>query len=48
MRGPWNEGGDWQFVNDPLPAVNGGDGLATVGVSEADIEALQAMAARIA
>jgi Mn-containing catalase len=47
-RGPWNEGGDWEFINDPEPAVDGGDGLATVGVSGADIEVLQAMAARTA
>lgn len=47
-RGPWNEGGDWQFVEDPQPAVDGGDGLATVGVSEADIDVLQAMASRTA
>jgi Mn-containing catalase len=48
MRGPWNEGGDWKFVDDPQPAVDGGDGLATVGVSEADVEVLQAMASRTA
>jgi Mn-containing catalase len=47
-RGPWNEGGDWKFVEDPQPAVDGGDGLASVGVSEADIDVLQAMAARTA
>jgi Mn-containing catalase len=47
-RGPWNEGGDWKFVDDPQPAVDGGDGLATVGVSEADVEVLQAMASRTA
>jgi Mn-containing catalase len=47
-RGPWNEGGDWKFVEDPQPAVDGGDGLATVGVSEADVEVLQAMASRTA
>jgi Mn-containing catalase len=45
MGGPWNEGGDWQFVNDPQPAVNDGNGLATMGVSDANIEALLAMAA---
>ncbi|WP_250476074.1 manganese catalase family protein, partial [Caballeronia sp. GAFFF1] len=27
-RGPWNEGGDWKFVEDPQPAVDGGDGTA--------------------
>jgi Mn-containing catalase len=47
-RGPWNEGGDWKFVADPQPAVDGGDGTATVQVSEQDVETLQAMAARTA
>ena len=47
-RGPWNEGGDWEFVEDPQPAVDGGDGLATVGVNEADVAVLQAMASRTA
>lgn len=47
-RGPWNEGADWEFVNDPQPAVDGGDGLATVNVSATDVEVLQAMAARTA
>jgi Mn-containing catalase len=45
-RGPWNEGGDWQFVEEPQPAVDGGDGTATVTVSEADVQALQSMASR--
>jgi Mn-containing catalase len=47
-RGPWNEGGDWQFIEDPQPAVDGGDGTATVNVSEQDIQTLQAMASRTA
>jgi Mn-containing catalase len=48
VRGPWNEGGDWKFDEDPQPAVDGDDGLATVGVTEADVEILQAMASRTA
>jgi Mn-containing catalase len=48
MRGPWNEGGDWKFVEDPQPAVDGGDGLATVTVTEADAQVLQARSARTA
>ncbi|SAL06882.1 catalase [Caballeronia arationis] len=47
-RGPWNEGADWVFVEDPQPAVDGGDGLATVGVTDADVQVLQAMASRTA
>lgn len=47
-RGPWNDGPGWQFVEKPEPAVDGGDGLATVNVSGADVKVLQAMAARTA
>jgi Mn-containing catalase len=47
-RGPWNSGDDWKFVEDPQPAVDGGDGLATVGVTEADVQVLKAMASRTA
>jgi Mn-containing catalase len=48
VRGPWNEGGDWQYIDDPQPAVDGGDGLVVVNVSADDIEVLSAMAARTA
>lgn len=47
-RGPWNEGPDWEFVESPEPAVDGGDGLASVNVSQRDVKVLQAMAARTA
>jgi len=47
-RGPWNEGSGWQFIEDPRPAVDGGDGTARVGVNQADVEVLKAMAARTA
>ncbi|MDR5784412.1 manganese catalase family protein [Caballeronia sp. LZ065] len=47
-RGPWNQGGDWQFVEEPQPAVDGGDGTATVTVSDAESQTLQAMASRTA
>ena len=47
-RGPWNEGPDWEFVESPEPAVDGGDGMATVNVSKGDVKVLQAMAARTA
>lgn len=47
-RGPWNEGPDWEFVEAPEPAVDGGDGLASVQVSEADVKVLSAMASRTA
>jgi Mn-containing catalase len=47
-RGPWNEGPEWEFVESPQPAVDDGDGLATVNVSQKDIDVLGAMAARTA
>jgi Mn-containing catalase len=47
-RGPWNEGPNWEFVEIPEPAVDGGDGLATVQVSKQDVEVLSAMASRTA
>jgi Mn-containing catalase len=47
-RGPWNQGPEWEFVEDPQPAVDGGDGLASVQVSQDDVEVLSAMASRTA
>ncbi|RKT13707.1 Mn-containing catalase [Paraburkholderia sp. RAU2J] len=47
-RGPWNDGPGWEFVDTPQPAVDGGDGLASVQVSEKELEVLAAMAARTA
>jgi Mn-containing catalase len=48
MRGPWNEGEQWEFVDDrdAQAAVDGGDGQATVKVSAAEKKLLAAMAAR--
>jgi Mn-containing catalase len=48
VRGPWNDSGKWTFVEDPQPAVDGGDGTASVTVSEQEAEVLQDMAARTA
>ncbi|MEA3086823.1 MAG: Mn-containing catalase [Paraburkholderia sp.] len=47
-RGPWNQGPGWEFVEDPQPAVDGGDGLATVNVSKDALTVLSAMASRTA
>ena len=46
MRGPWNEGEQWEYVEQPQPPVNGGDGLATVGLSQAEKEAAMNFASR--
>jgi Mn-containing catalase len=45
-RGPWNEGDDWDFVEDPAPAVDGGDGTASVQLSAEDEALLMDMKAR--
>jgi Mn-containing catalase len=47
-RGPWNEGPEWTFEGSPTPAVDGGDGTATVKIPKKDIDVLQAMASRTA
>ncbi|MBT2298143.1 manganese catalase family protein [Pseudomonas fluorescens] len=46
MRGPWNQGDDWEFVESPSPAVDGGDGLATVQLDKADEALLENMKMR--
>lgn len=50
MRGPWNQGGDWQFVSDreAQAAVDGGSGDAAVRLSPADVDMLKQTAARTA
>lgn len=46
MRGPWNQGDDWEFVESPSPAVDGDDGLATVQLDNADEALLENMKMR--
>jgi Mn-containing catalase len=46
VRGPWNEGSEWDYVEDPAPAVDGGDGSASVTLSEMELEAVEAMKLR--
>lgn len=36
VRGPWNSGEEWEFVASPEPAVDGGDGTASVELDEED------------
>jgi Mn-containing catalase len=38
MRGPWNQGKQWEFVEDrdQQAAVDGGDGLASVKLTRKD------------
>jgi len=48
MRGPWNQGDQWDFVDDRAKqaAVDGGDGSVTVKMSRADIALAKKVAAR--
>lgn len=45
-RGPWNQGDDWEFVEDPEPAVDGGDGTASVQLSSEEEALLLNMKSR--
>ena len=49
-RGPWNEGEQWEFIDDreQQGAVDGGDGSASVSLGERDAAAVQAFATRTA
>lgn len=46
VRGPWNEGEEWEYVESPEPAVDGGDGSASVVLSEDDEDVLLNMKTR--
>ena len=48
VRGPWNQGPQWEFVDDPEEqvAVDGGDGSASVGMTPEEETAVDAMAMR--
>lgn len=48
VRGPWHQGEGWEFVESPQPAVDGGDGLATVQLDADDEATLSAMKIRTA
>ena len=46
VRGAWNQGGEWEYVESPQPAVDGGDGSASVTLSADDAQVLEAMKTR--
>jgi Mn-containing catalase len=50
VRGPWNQGPQWEFVAAPKDqvAVDGSDGSATVGMTPEEETAVDAMALRTA
>jgi len=45
-RGPWNMGDEWEYVESPEPAVDGGDGDAVVDMPAADAKVVLQMAQR--
>ena len=49
-RGPWNQGGKWQYISDPRQqmAVDGGTGEAEVKLPKDDLATVRQMAARTA
>ena len=49
-RGPWNQGGKWQYISDPRQqmAVDGGTGEAEVTLPPDELATVQQMAARTA
>jgi Mn-containing catalase len=48
MQGPWNTGEQWDRVDDlaQVMPIDGGDGLATVGMDKTDAATVAALAAR--
>ncbi|BBP83895.1 non-heme catalase KatN [Pseudomonas sp. Pc102] len=48
MRGSWNQGDQWAFVDDPQPAVDGGSGLPEVNLPKAKREVVEQMKLRTA
>ncbi|MBH3345513.1 manganese catalase family protein [Pseudomonas parafulva] len=46
VRGSWNEGQDWVYVDQPQPAVDGGNGMASVELDGASADAVEAMKLR--
>jgi Mn-containing catalase len=47
MRGPWNEGDEWEYVESPSTAVDGGDGSASVTLPADDEKVLMQMKTRL-
>ncbi|ALZ84794.1 MULTISPECIES: manganese catalase family protein [Pseudomonas] len=46
LRGPWNQGQDWEYVEQPGPAVDGGDGMASVKLPPMQAKAVEQLATR--
>ena len=48
VRGSWNSDENFQYVAEPLPAVDGGDGMASVQLPAEQQAAVDALTARTA
>ncbi|MDZ7277384.1 manganese catalase family protein [Pantoea eucrina] len=48
VRGSWNSDENFDYVADPQPAVDGGDGLASVVLSDQQQQSVEALATRTA
>lgn len=46
LRGPWNSDEEFEYVENPQPAVDGGDGTASVALDEEDVRTLTLMKER--
>ncbi|WP_462379392.1 manganese catalase family protein [Pseudomonas sp. Marseille-QA0892] len=46
MRGSWNQGDEWEYVENPQPAVDGGDGMASVELPAKDAEVVTQLTKR--
>jgi len=46
LRGPWNADSTFSFVEEPTPAVDGGDGSASVALPADQQSTLEAFAMR--
>ncbi|MBX8503056.1 manganese catalase family protein [Pseudomonas lijiangensis] len=46
LRGPWNSDEEFDYVENPQPAVDGGDGMASVALDEEDVLTLTMMKER--
>ncbi|GFM66853.1 manganese catalase family protein [Pseudomonas cichorii] len=46
LRGPWNSDEEFDYVENPQPAVDGGDGTASVALDEEDVLTLTMMKER--
>ncbi|QXI26332.1 manganese catalase family protein [Pseudomonas vanderleydeniana] len=46
LRGPWNSDDDFEYIDSPQPALDGGDGSASVELPASDEAVLEAMKTR--